>query len=65
MEAIRLALLDGRVPQDKVVTMMNGADCLLMTSDWEGSPTIVQGTMACNLPVLSVDVGDVRERLAG
>lgn len=62
---IRLALLDGRVPQDKVVTMMNGADCLLMTSDWEGSPTIVQEAMACNLPVLSVDVGDVRERLAG
>lgn len=62
---IRLVLLDGRVPHRRVATMMNGADCLLLTSDWEGSPTIVQEAMACNLPVLSVDVGDVRERLAG
>ena len=61
---IRLVLLDGLVPQAMVATMMNGADCLLLTSDWEGSPTIVQEAMACNLPVLSVDVGDVRERLA-
>ena len=61
---IRLVLLDGLVPHAMVATMMNGADCLLLTSDWEGSPTIVQEAMACNLPVLSVDVGDVRERLA-
>lgn len=60
---IRLVELDGRVPHSRVATMMNGADCLLLTSDWEGSPTIVQEAMACNLPVLSVDVGDVRERL--
>ncbi len=61
---IRLVSLGGRVPHAMVATMMNGADCLLLTSDWEGSPTIVQEAMACNLPVLSVDVGDVRERLA-
>ena len=61
---IRLVELDGRVPHSRVATMMNGADCLLLTSDWEGSPTIVQEAMACNLPVLSVDVGDVRDRLA-
>ncbi|MCW5786009.1 MAG: glycosyltransferase [Nitrospira sp.] len=60
--SIRLMLLDGMVPQAMVATIMNAADCL--TSDWEGSPTIVQEAMACNLPVLSVDVGDVRERLA-
>ena len=60
---IRLVLLDGRVPHPRVATMMNAADCLLLTSDWEGSPTIVQEAMACNLPVVSVDVGDVRERL--
>jgi teichuronic acid biosynthesis glycosyltransferase TuaC len=35
-------MLDGHVPHATVATMMNGADCLLLTSDWEGSPTIVQ-----------------------
>lgn len=62
---IRCVVLDGRVPQETVATMMNGADCALITSDWEGSPTIVQEALACNLPVVSVEVGDVRERLAG
>ncbi len=62
---IRFVTLDGRVPQSTVATVLNGADCLLLTSDWEGSPTIVQEALACNLPIVSVDVGDVRERLAG
>jgi len=62
---IRLIVLDGTVPQGTVATMLNAADTLLMTSDWEGSPTIVQEALACNLPIVSVDVGDVRERLGG
>jgi teichuronic acid biosynthesis glycosyltransferase TuaC len=62
---IRFVVLDGTVPQDKVATMLNAADALVVTSDWEGSPTIVQEALACNLPVVSVDVGDVRERLTG
>ena len=62
---IRFVVLDGRVPHKLVAAMMNGADAVLITSDWEGSPTIVQEALACNLPVVSVEVGDVRERLAG
>ena len=61
----RLVRLDGRVPHQTVAMMLNGADCLLMTSDWEGSPNIIKEALACNVQIVSVEVGDVRERLAG
>jgi glycosyltransferase involved in cell wall biosynthesis len=62
---IRLAVLNGNVAPDSVPIMMNAADCLVLTSECEGSPTVVQEAMACNLPVVTVDVGDVRARLTG
>jgi teichuronic acid biosynthesis glycosyltransferase TuaC len=63
--AVRLEVLDGSVEPALVPAMMNAADCLLVTSDAEGSPTVVQEGLATNLPVVSVDVGDVAERLEG
>ena len=62
---VRFVVLDGNVPPNHIPLMMNAADCLLLTSDWEGSPNVVKEAIACNLPVVSVDVGDVRERLEG
>ena len=61
---ITLEVLDGSVDPDDVPTYLNGADCLLCTSDSEGSPTIVKEAMACNLPIVSVDVGDLGQRLS-
>jgi glycosyltransferase involved in cell wall biosynthesis len=63
--SIRLVILDGRVPPDQVPVFLNAADCLLVTSDAEGSPNVVKEALACNVPVVSVDVGDVAERLHG
>ena len=63
--SVRLEVLDGSVEPSRLPAMMNAADCLLVTSDAEGSPAIVQEGLATNLPVVSVDVGDVAERLAG
>ena len=53
------------VPNAEVPVWMNASDALLLTSAHEGSPTVVKEALACGLPVVSVDVGDVAERLAG
>ena len=62
---VRLVVMAGNVEPALVPVYMNAADCLLVTSDFEGSPTVVQEAMACRLPVISVDVGDVRDVLRG
>jgi glycosyltransferase involved in cell wall biosynthesis len=51
--------------QNKIVEYMNCADALLVTSFWEGSPNVVKEAMACNLPIISTDVGDVKEIIIG
>lgn len=48
-------------PQKRLALFMNACDALLVTSYQEGSPNIVKQAMACNLPIVSTDVGDVRE----
>jgi glycosyltransferase involved in cell wall biosynthesis len=52
------------VPPDRVPIHMNGADVLLLTSFVEGSPNVVKEALACNVAVVSVPVGDVREMIA-
>jgi glycosyltransferase involved in cell wall biosynthesis len=54
-----------KVPHSVVPLYINAADCLLLTSFHEGSPTIVKEALACNVPIVSVDVGDVRCRVKG
>ncbi len=51
--------------RDEVVTLMYKCDTLLLTSIREGSPQVVKEAMACGCPIVSVDVGDVKERLTG
>jgi teichuronic acid biosynthesis glycosyltransferase TuaC len=60
---LRLEVLAGSAPPDSMPALMNAADCLLVTSDFEGSPTVVQEALVSNLPIVSVDVGDVRGRI--
>lgn len=43
----------------------NAASLHLLTSDFEGSPNSVKEAMACNIPVVSTDVGNVKELING
>jgi teichuronic acid biosynthesis glycosyltransferase TuaC len=43
----------------------SAADVMILCSDREGSPTAIKEAMACNLPVVATDVGDVQEMLSG
>src|SRR2546426_2146499 len=43
----------------------SAADAMILCSDWEGSPTSVKEALACNLPVVATDVGDIREIMSG
>ncbi len=53
-----------KIPHEKLVYYYNAADVMLLTSFHEGSNNSLKEAMACNLPVVSVDVGDARERLS-
>ena len=51
--------------RDQVNALMYNCDALLMTSKTEGSPQVIKEAMACGCPIVSVDVGDVAERVSG
>ena len=61
---VELHVLDGLLNHE-VPNWVNAAHAMLLTSTHEGSPVVVKEALACNVPVVSVDVGDVRERIAG
>ena len=55
----------GSVAWEQMPLWMSAADVLLLTSRSEGSPGAVKEAMACELPVVSVAVGDVPAVIEG
>lgn len=49
----------------EVNMLMCASDAILMTSLTEGSPQVIKEALACGLPVVSVNAGDVAELTAG
>lgn len=51
--------------REEVTLLMCAANAFMMTSFTEGSPQVIKEAMACGCPIVSVDVGDVKERTDG
>ncbi len=61
---VELHQLKGVAHQD-VPIWLNASDAILLTSLHEGSPNVIKEALGCNVPIVSVDVGDVQERIMG
>ncbi|MCE9556646.1 MAG: glycosyltransferase [Planctomycetes bacterium] len=51
--------------QPRLALYMSACDALVFPSYQEGSPNVVKQAMACNLPIVATDVGDIREVIGG
>ncbi len=47
--------------REQVNDLLNDSELLLLTSFSEGSPQIIKEALACNCPIVSTDVGDVKD----
>lgn len=56
-------LVASNVEHSQIPIYMNASSALLLTSLHEGSPNVVKEALACNIPVVSTQVGDVQDRI--
>ncbi len=60
---VELLSLNGNVTPNEIPTYLNACLATILCSDSEGSPMVIKEAMACGLPIVSVDVGDVKARI--
>ena len=60
---IELLSLKGNVNPDEIPTYLNASNVVLLCSDSEGSPMVIKEALACGVPIVSTDVGDVKSTI--
>ena len=66
IEGVKVELIELKgYNRDQVNALMYNCHALLLTSKTEGSPQVIKEAMVCGCPIVSVDVGDVAERVSG
>ena len=53
-----------KVPHHEIPYYINSSEALILPSEAEGMPNVVLESMSCGIPVISTDVGDVKEFIA-
>jgi teichuronic acid biosynthesis glycosyltransferase TuaC len=52
-------------PQQRLALYMSACDVLAFPSYMEGSPVLIKQAMACNLPIVASDAGDIPKLIGG
>lgn len=58
-------LLPVEVAHEDMPYYMNSTNMLVLASLKEGSLNVIKEAMACNLPIVTTDVGDIKELISG
>ena len=59
-KGIKDIIFKGEVANEIIPELLNCADVFAFSSLYEGSPTVIKEALACNIPIVSVDVGDIK-----
>ena len=58
---VRDVIFMGKIEHDRIPEMINCADVCALCSLYEGSPATVKEALACGVPVVSTEIGDVKK----
>ena len=57
----KFAIFTGLLEDDKLIESINNSDLMLMFSNYENMPVVINESFACGVPVLSSNVGGIPE----